>query len=157
MKFFLISESQLFHILEYRNDESIHKTSQALTGNVAVLGRIANDTKRENERMARISEQSSKDSRAMRVLTFVATLYLPATFMAVSSEICVIFLADMLSQTLFSSNLISLESPGSQTEKKHLVLTKATWVCALATILLMIITVIATFWFERKWTTNRRF
>jgi len=125
----------LSHILKYRSDELIEKSNDALQNSVAVLGRIANDTKRESEHMGRLSEQTNKDSRSMRVLTSVASLYLPATFVA----------------TLFSSNLIQMKGGASTDGATRLVLSKETWIYALVTVVLTIMTVVLTLSLERQW------
>lgn len=41
-------------------------------------------TRRENETMAKLAEQNRRDSRALKALSVLGTLYLPATFIAVS-------------------------------------------------------------------------
>ena len=47
------------------------------------MNRLATASNEENETIARLTEEGRRDSRSLKVLTFVAMLYLPATLMAV--------------------------------------------------------------------------
>jgi len=80
----------LFKMLEYRNDENLTRNSIALHKDIEALRDIANHSKRENETLVRLTAQSRKDGRALKALSVLGTLYLPATFIA----------------TIFSSSLV---------------------------------------------------
>jgi hypothetical protein len=67
---------QLSKILEFRNDEVTLRTSQAMRDNLEVLSRIALQS-------ARIAEQAQKDSKILKALSVIATIYLPASLVAV--------------------------------------------------------------------------
>lgn len=54
--------------------------------NVELLKGISYENKTANEMIARLAEQSSKDSRTLKALTVIATMYLPASLLAVSSS-----------------------------------------------------------------------
>lgn len=56
-------------ILEYRNDEVVLKTNQAMQENLEVGREIAT--------------KGEKDSKTLKALTMVATMYLPASLLAV--------------------------------------------------------------------------
>ena len=46
---------------------------------------IAATAKDENDRLIRITEQTRRDSKSLKALTIVATMYLPASLVAVST------------------------------------------------------------------------
>ncbi|KAL8896737.1 MAG: hypothetical protein Q9207_007562, partial [Kuettlingeria erythrocarpa] len=61
-------------ILEYRNDETMQTHSQALRD-------LAAAQKTEAENMTRLTRQTAQDSKMLKALTVIATLYLPATLL----------------------------------------------------------------------------
>ncbi|KAI9785127.1 MAG: hypothetical protein M1839_000765 [Geoglossum umbratile] len=69
--------SLLSKIMEYRNNEVTTKTNEAMQDSLDVLSRIAVQS-------TRVTEQSQKDSRTLKALSLIATIYLPATFIAVT-------------------------------------------------------------------------
>jgi Mg2+ and Co2+ transporter CorA len=48
-----------------------------------ILKHISLQGREENAKLTKVSTQSYKDSRMLKALTIVATMYLPATFLAV--------------------------------------------------------------------------
>jgi Mg2+ and Co2+ transporter CorA len=54
-----------------------------MQSNLAAMQDIAMQNHRENEILGRIAKQTQKDSTALKTLTLIATIYLPATFIAV--------------------------------------------------------------------------
>lgn len=72
----------LFRILEYRNDETLISGNNALRNSSEDMKTIAVAAK-ENKSVAKILSESRKDSHMMKILTFVAMIYLPASLMAV--------------------------------------------------------------------------
>ena len=77
---------KLFKILEFRNDESLTKSSIALHKDIETLRDLAYHSKRESESLVKLAEQSRKDGRALKALSVLGTLYLPATLVAVSTN-----------------------------------------------------------------------
>ncbi len=84
---------KLFEILKYRNSETIGKTNQTInTTNQAIhqnglaIRELTVASIRENEIIAQLTERAWRDSRSVRILTFIALLYLPATLIAVSES-----------------------------------------------------------------------
>ncbi|KAL8689016.1 MAG: hypothetical protein Q9218_005214 [Villophora microphyllina] len=73
----------LLKILEYRNDESLTRNGVALHKDIETMRDIAYHSKRENETLVKLAEQGRKDGRALKALSVLGTLYLPATFTAV--------------------------------------------------------------------------
>lgn len=51
--------------------------------NLISLQNIAHSTRQENEMLHRITKQSQRDSMGVKALTMIATIYLPATLIAV--------------------------------------------------------------------------
>ena len=68
---------QLSQILNYRNEDMLVKSNDAMR-------EIALATKAENELMSALIGKSQRDSYTVKVLTYVALLYLPASLVAVS-------------------------------------------------------------------------
>jgi hypothetical protein len=71
-----MSTPQLEKILQFRNDELRERNSLALR-------QIATETRNENEIMTKHAENSVRDSKLLKALTMLATMYLPATLFAV--------------------------------------------------------------------------
>jgi len=53
--------------------------------NLEILKRISFQSQQENKNLAKLAGQAQKDSRTLKALTLVATMYLTATFLAVNS------------------------------------------------------------------------
>lgn len=51
--------------------------------NLKILWRISIDTKKETSTLAEIAKQNQKDSRMLKVLSIIATMYLPASLIVV--------------------------------------------------------------------------
>ena len=51
-----------------------------------MLRDIAHHARREGEIMTKLTEQSRRDGRALKAFSVLGTLYLPATFIAVSKS-----------------------------------------------------------------------
>jgi hypothetical protein len=75
--------SQVLHILQSRNNENMHEQSRALMRDIEALQGIANDTRSQSKTIASIARQASRDSQSIKALTTVATMYLPASLLAV--------------------------------------------------------------------------
>lgn len=74
---------QLAHILEFRNDELLIKNSEELRRSSESAREIATAAKAEQETVALILARAQNDSSLVKILTFVALLYLPASLIAV--------------------------------------------------------------------------
>lgn len=80
----MITESnQLSKILEYRNDEAIRHSEEAIRSNGEALKQITSAIRTENEKFNELTTQTAQDSKTIKALTFLATLYLPASLIAV--------------------------------------------------------------------------
>ncbi len=68
---------QLSKILEFRNDRVLLQTSQAMQNSLGTLNEISAQN-------AEVAEQGRLDSRTLKMLTVIATIYLPASLIGVS-------------------------------------------------------------------------
>ncbi|KAL8853066.1 MAG: hypothetical protein Q9221_002096 [Calogaya cf. arnoldii] len=125
---------QLFKILELRNDESFTRKAAALHEDIEQLRDTAHMTRRENEAITKLAEQNRRDSRALKALSVLGTLYLPATFSA----------------TLFSSSLIQLQSTRASMVDSHYALASQFWLYIALTAPLMVLTVGYMMWVARR-------
>lgn len=75
--------TELAHILEYRNDELLIKNSQELHGSSESAREIATAAKAEQEAVAFTLAKAQKVTSLVKILAFVAMLYLPASLIAV--------------------------------------------------------------------------
>jgi hypothetical protein len=53
---------------------------------LGTLAELSASAKEENASLMSLSEQAQRDARFMKIITFVALLYLPATLIAVSKQ-----------------------------------------------------------------------
>lgn len=78
---------QLSQILNYRNEDMLVKSNDALRRSSDAMREIALAAKAENERMSTLLGKSQRDSHTVKVLTYIALIYLPASLVAVSGLI----------------------------------------------------------------------
>jgi Mg2+ and Co2+ transporter CorA len=83
LKTMITQTNQLSKILEYRNDEAIRLSEEAIRSNGEALKQITSAIRTENEKFNQLTTQTAQDSKMMKALTFLATLYLPASLIAV--------------------------------------------------------------------------
>ena len=111
----------------------------------------------QNETLRALIAESGKDSRSVKIVTFIATIYLPASLMAVSqvgvgSPFSTIhykpFLTScaVLLQSIFSAGLIHLPQP---TDPNKLSVQGATWIYVLTSAILATITVTGAYYWDR--------
>ncbi|KAL8705415.1 MAG: hypothetical protein Q9201_001487 [Fulgogasparrea decipioides] len=124
----------LFKILEFRNSENIGRSAAALHKDVGLLRDVAFQSKEEGKAMTKLAQQNRSDTRSLKALSIIGTLYLPATFIA----------------TIFSSNLIQPRSTRDAVDDPHFVLADDFWLFVVVAIPLMVVTLAYTYWVE-KW------
>lgn len=81
----LIGMNKLCRVLDARHDELFLQTNTAMQENLGVLKQIAFINGEENQKLSKISSHTLKDSNTLKALTTVATMYLPASLIAVSA------------------------------------------------------------------------
>jgi len=69
------TQTLLLKILDYRHDEVIQHNAKAMRDLLAI-------SQREGDTMRVIAQKTQQDSRTMKIVTFVAIVYLPATLVA---------------------------------------------------------------------------
>ncbi|KAK6513884.1 hypothetical protein TWF506_008315 [Arthrobotrys conoides] len=108
----------LFNILSFRNDKVSLEGNQAMQQSLSLMGTIA--------------QQGRQDSTTLKLLSMIATLYLPASLVA----------------TIFSSNLIELKSDDKGRDTFHVV--SQFWLYILVAIALTVLTFICGAFVLRK-------
>jgi hypothetical protein len=140
----ICSNIQLRYILTYRNEEATRITTNAIHDNGRLLAELATLSNQSTDAVSRLTIKTQRDSRAMKVLTVVAALYLPATLMA----------------TIFSSNLVQLvgtQGGNSSSDRGHFVVAADFWVFPTFTIVLMILTLFPVWmWIRRPYSVKSR-
>ena len=122
------STCQINKILEFRTSRQLERTNTTMLHTLALLGEQA-------RALTLLSEQREKDSKSMKAVTSVATLYLPATLVA----------------TVFSSNLVQLFNPSRG--PTHFVAGPQPWLPIVAIFSLMAVTLISIRILERAYNT----
>lgn len=131
----------MLKILEYRNDEAIQESGIARHTTLDVMKDVAIETKKENEGLAKLAAQTAKDSKTLKTLTLIATIYLPAIFLAVGALASLYFHTNVFKQTVFSSNLVERRpSDGHDDSDTHFVLVSDFWKYVVVIIPLMAFT-----------------
>ena len=111
---------QYFEILKYRNDETIHKTNDAVRQNSRNISELTGASVQENDALVVLTAKSQQGSRIMKILTVVASLYLPAALVA----------------AVFNSNLVMMDA------ERHVVAASNFWMFPLFMVALSVITLI---------------
>jgi hypothetical protein len=137
--------------LEYRNDELIIWNSKAMHKSSESMREIAMAAKAENRAVALLLAKAQKDSRTVKILTFVAMLYLPASLIAVSCVSSVLMISDSddnfhMRQTIFSSQLVQFSPAETTGAQQGFHLSNEFWVYPVFTFVLMVITLIPAAW-----------
>lgn len=116
----------LSQILNYRNENMLVKGNDALQKGSDAMRDIALATKAENELMSALIGKSQKDSHTVKVLTYTALIYLPASLVA----------------EIFNSNLVQTENGNTETKGARLVLSRSFWLYPCITLGLMVVTLL---------------
>jgi hypothetical protein len=111
--------------------------------------------------MKRLTQELHNDSKLIKILTFIAMLYTPASLMAVSTLLifytpcaitkqCNRASLTGLIQTIFSSNLVRVVSNSQDaSDPVHMVLTSDFWKFPLLTVSLVVVTILpALLWWK---------
>jgi len=76
-------------MLEYRNDQMSIRTSTEIKNNGIQLRTITEHAATSNDAMTTLTTDIHSDSKFIKILTFIAMLYTPASLVAVSDPIMV--------------------------------------------------------------------
>lgn len=169
----MTSRQKLFQILQFRNEEVIAQTSESIKQTNAdihhstlVTNRLATASNEKNETIARLTEEARRDSKSLKILTFVAMLYLPATLMAVRRFPSLLNLPNFgtfwiktkverwryVVQTIFSSNLVgfSANNEEDQSHATRFAVAPQFWIYPVLTIPLMVVTIMPAVIWDRR-------
>ncbi|KAF6236137.1 hypothetical protein HO173_005766 [Letharia columbiana] len=119
----------LSQILNYRNENMIVKSNEALNKNSDAMREIAIAAKADNELISVLIGKSQNDSHTVKVLTYIALIYLPASLVA----------------EIFNSNLIQTTNGEPEAVGTHLVLSRSFWLYPSITLGLMVLTFVPIF------------
>ena len=75
---------QLSKILDIRDNKNLQEANEAIRNSLDILQRTASQIHGENTTLTQLARQGHKDSKMLKILSVVATLYLPASLIAVS-------------------------------------------------------------------------
>jgi Mg2+ and Co2+ transporter CorA len=95
----MLKSSKILEILRYRNDEINRSNNSALLNNGIVLSQLIAASAKQSEALNELTKKTQRDSRAVKILSIVAALYLPASLIA----------------SVFSSSLIESVPAGAST------------------------------------------
>lgn len=111
--------------LQFRNYEALSRTNQAMHDHLTVLRALSFKTQQEQSLLGQLAIQGQRDSKSVKALTLIATMYLPMSMLA----------------QVFSSNLIQLQKDGDGSLKQmHFVVVPQFWIFCLVTAMLMALT-----------------
>ncbi|KAF1992761.1 hypothetical protein P154DRAFT_583495 [Amniculicola lignicola CBS 123094] len=94
-----VAYHMILEILRYRNDEINRSNNNALLNNGIVLSQLIAASAKQSEALNELTKKTQRDSRAVKILSMVAALYLPASLIA----------------SVFSSGLIESVPAGEST------------------------------------------
>ncbi|KAI1323354.1 hypothetical protein F5Y16DRAFT_403550 [Xylariaceae sp. FL0255] len=113
-------------ILESRHDETMRKQTQLLTD-------LARDQARTNDKVAELQDEMAKESRLLKSLTIMATLYLPASLVL----------------SFFGSNLVQAQDADQSGKSWNIVLVQEAWLAIVAPAPLVLATLVFILWIGR--------
>ena len=124
----------------------------AIQNNGQQLRAITEHAVTANESMAKMTTDIQNDSKFIKILTFIALLYMPASLMAVSSYLYGNLLGVSTKvgyQTIFSSNLVRVQGDANDDGLTHMVLVSDFWKYPIFTATLLIFTLLPVFGWRR--------
>jgi hypothetical protein len=101
--------SKLIHMLQLSNLLN-HRKTDLLTTQAHVLAGLGAQSITQGDQIKRLAEVSHKDSRSMKIVTFIATFYLPANLVAVSCSPLLHCLINILTKCSYLLGYILLRS-----------------------------------------------
>ena len=73
-------------ILNFRGNETLQEINHAIRGNLEVLKGITSSNQRESATLTDLARQEQRDSKMLKVLSFIVVMYVPATLVAVCTS-----------------------------------------------------------------------
>jgi len=130
----------IFHILEYRRDEKSIETSLSIKDNGDQIKRLTEHTLVQSSLITQFTREMHEDSKFVKIVTFLALLYTPASLIA----------------TVFSSNLIQIQKADDSRGTMSMVLVTDFWKYPLLTAGLVAVTLFLAFGWKIRWAAVRR-
>ena len=125
---------QLNQILEFKRAEGVQQASKEMQTSLNVLGSCNKDSliklsclANQTEALTDVQRGREKDSKTVKALTSISTLYLPASLVA----------------TVFSSNLVQLTPVGSKDAPVRFAPVSQSWIPVIITTVLVCFTFLA--------------
>lgn len=73
-------------ILDYRGNETLQEVNHAIRGSLEMIKGITSSAQKESANLTDIARQDRRDSKMIKVLSFIVVMYVPATLVAVCSS-----------------------------------------------------------------------
>ena len=73
-------------ILNFRGNETLQEIDHAIRSNLEVLRGITSSNQRESATLTDLARQGQRDSKMLKVLSFIVVMYVPATLLAVRTS-----------------------------------------------------------------------
>ncbi|KAK3379117.1 hypothetical protein B0T24DRAFT_610744 [Lasiosphaeria ovina] len=126
-------ENLLSMIFELRNSRHIQKLNQGASDNLDILKGIAIQGQIENKYLSHAAERAQQDSSSLKALSFIATAFIPGTFIA----------------TVFSSQLVQLvRNVDGSTD---LVVVPQIWIYIVLSVTVTALTFAGVFLLQTRW------
>ena len=117
-----------------------------------MLQRITSQIQHEDVKLAAIARQTQKESKRVQVLSTVATVYLPASLIAVRRTSSSQATTAHLYQTIFSSSLLQMRANDVNDPAKgsHIVISSQFWIFVVTSICLAAVTLAYPLLWDRR-------
>ena len=117
-----------------------------------MLQRITSQIQHEDVKLAEIARQTQKESKRVQVLSIIATVYLPATLIAVRTIFSSQVVTAHLHQTIFSSSLLQLRANDVNDPAKgsHVVISSQFWIFVFTSFCLAVVTLAYPLLWDRR-------
>ncbi|KAI5846857.1 hypothetical protein BZA05DRAFT_405670 [Tricharina praecox] len=126
LRFATVVNQLTLKILDFQNDELRQANSNSLKS-------LASQTVSENKAMVTIAEKTKAHSRMMAVATLIATIYLPASFVA----------------SFFGTNMVQYNTKADG-DASSITVRKDVWVYVMVSVVLMVCTTISAYFLTRR-------
>lgn len=77
---------QLMGILAFRGNETLQEVNHDIRGSLEILRGITLSNQKESETLTDLARQDRRDSKMLKILSFIVVMYVPATLVAVCTS-----------------------------------------------------------------------
>lgn len=78
---------QLMGILSFRGNETLQEVNHDIRGSLETLRSITLSNQKESETLTDLARQDQRDSKMLKLLSFIVVMYVPATLVAVCTSV----------------------------------------------------------------------